>query len=179
MILTLRSMWRDWGFPSQVLQQAKTFSALANSARGDDLRLAYIRASILFSLVALEGHFHQVVRGYIEANRNGIDPANLQRAEEEAAKRLGIDRALRNWPGLLTGNDLDTNAEPYTTYSCFRAYRNVLVHGNITAPIQSSSTLAQDLETSENAELANTTARRMINMISRHFGFECPTWARE
>ncbi len=177
-MLTWRAAWRDWGFAENLYRQASRFTNLAGSAGEEDEKLAYVRASIVFSLISFEAHFNEVVRRYLQANREKIVPDNLGRVEKGLASRTPIDRALREWPALLTGSSLNTETEPYLSYSSFREYRNSLVHGKITQPIQSLGVLVQDMETVDNARRSVRAVAEMIVLVSRHFSFDPPSWAQ-
>ena len=71
MLTTIRSLWKDWGFPQQMFQQAREFIKLADVAANDDEKRARIRASIIFSMLAFEAHFNSNVRGYISYEQSG------------------------------------------------------------------------------------------------------------
>jgi hypothetical protein len=166
-------MWKDWGFASTIFQQAKRFIELARTGTDQE---SHIRASIVFSMLAFEAYFNEAVRVYIENNRASIAPAELQKVENGMRSRIGIAEALKKWPAYLTGNPLDTKSEPITTFTMFREYRNALVHAKIADVLPSVGKLAQELETIENAELANETVSKMVKLIASHFGLETPTW---
>jgi hypothetical protein len=95
-----------------------------------------------------------------------------------AKSRPAVQVGLERWPQTLVGTPLDTSAKVYDDFSNFREYRNFLEHGKISEPIRSSwRKLAQEIETLEYAELAQSTVSEMINMVARHFGYSLPAWA--
>ncbi len=177
MITTIRAMWKDWGFAPTLLDQAKQ---LVDQARRGTLAETCTRASILFSVMAVEAYFKDAVRGFIEANRAHILSANLKKVEDGLIGRgrrvAGIYEALGDWPQLLTGKPLDKTIQAYKDYDNFRNYRNLLVHGRVSDTLPSGK-LAQEVETLKDAEHAILSAAEMIKAMAAHFGLQPPTWA--
>jgi hypothetical protein len=66
----------------------------------------------------------------------------------------------------------------YLDWVRFTDYRNALVHGRISESIPSLGTLAQEVETVAQAQLAHAAAGAMIEATAAHFGFAAPTWVR-
>jgi hypothetical protein len=175
-MLVWRSAWKDWGFAADLFKQAVRFIELAKADTDESNRVAHIRASIVFSLMAFESYFMDAVRSYIQEYRTRINPANLQKVEESLNKRTNISEALDKWPKRLTNKALNKNSTTYRLYVDYRHYRNGLIHGKITEPIPNVGKLAQDMETISDAEAANKVVSDMIKDISAHFGFAAPAW---
>jgi hypothetical protein len=176
MVIFWRAMWKDWGFAPSLFAQAKQFLDLATHADGS-AQEGYVRASIVFALMSFEAYWRDVITGYIQANGATVDQSRLTKVKKEMA-RTDLKKALERWPQTLVGTPLDTSAKVYDDFSNFREYRNFLVHGKISEPIRSSwGKLAQEIETLEYAELAQSTVSEMINMVARHFGYSLPAWA--
>ena len=176
-MLMFRMMWKDWGFADSLFSQAQAFLDLANAAPRDKASEAYIRATIIFSQMAFEAYFRSVVRGYIQQHRPTIPSASLEKVELAIERNTGISVAVRDWPKWLTGNSLDTEDALYRNFTNFIQYRNALVHGAITAKIASWGRLAQDVETTDYAALAQTTTIGMVKVVAAHFDFTTPAWA--
>jgi len=66
------------GICPALFAQAKRFSQLAGMAAGSDQE-GFIRAAIVFSLMAVEAHFSEVVKGYIQGNQSTLDPQSCSR----------------------------------------------------------------------------------------------------
>ena len=176
-MITTRMAWKDWGFAESIFSQSKHFLDLAKQNTTSSIQEGYIRASIVFSLMSFEAYFGEVVRGYIQQRGATINnPTGLKKVENGLRKHNGIHAAVRDWPKYLTGNSLDTTTKSYADFVNFTQYRNALVHGNITEKIPSWGKLAQDVETIDNAELAQGTILQMIKVVAAHFGFNVPTW---
>jgi hypothetical protein len=176
MLIPLLMMWKDWGFSPSLFGQAKHFLELARHDTDPQAREGHIRASIVFSHMAFEAYFREAVLGYIQQRSSAIDKSKLKQVEGGLHKRTGIQKAIREWPTLLTGQPLDSGTKLYKDWVNFTQYRNSLLHGKITEPISSSGKLAQEVETIEDAELAMATIAGMINAVAGHFKFDVPTW---
>jgi hypothetical protein len=177
-VIIWRAMWKDWGFAPSLFAQAKQFLDLAKHSDGS-AQEAYIRASIVFSLMSFEAYWRDLIKGYIQANGATADQSRLARLAKvkKEMPHTPLKKALERWPQALVGTPLDTSAKVYDDFSNFREYRNFLVHGIISDPIRSSwGKLAQEIETVEYAELAQSTVSEMINMLARHFGYNIPAW---
>jgi hypothetical protein len=166
-------MWKDWGFAATLFEQAKHFLSLAKQSGRSHEQEAYIRATIVFSLMSFEAFFfREIIAGYLEQNRATIDPDALRTVEVGLEKRTKIRDAVKDWPRLLTGRRLTASPD----FQNFVKYRNALVHGKITEAIPSLGKLAQEVETIDNAELAIQTIGEMIRDIALHFNFAVPPW---
>ena len=95
----------------------------------------------------------------------------------ELKRNTGLQKAVREWPQRLTGRSLDTQAPLFTELIKVIEYRNWLVHGKIAQTVPSWRRLAQEIETTENAERAGETVAAMVAQVSQHFGFEAPHWS--
>ena len=178
-LVAWRGLWKDSGFAPTIFNQARRFFALAIASRVETDRSAHIRACIVFALMAFEAYFFELIRGFIQANRQRLDVQNLQRLEDGIAERTGITRAVSEWPELLTGTSLDKGRRTYSDLMNAIQYRNALVHGKITEPIPSLGKLAQDLETCGYAQAVIVIVSEMISVVAAHFGFKIPDWVRE
>jgi len=169
-------MWKDWGFAAAVYAQAKHFLELGKATQAADDRDGYIRASFVFFVIAFEAHFYEVVRGFIQAQRASIPAQEIQKVEDDIRRNTGLQKALRDWPKRLTGKSLDTQAPIFTELIKIIDYRNWLVHGKIAQTVPSWGRLAQEIETTDNAERARQTVAAMIALVAVHFGFNAPDW---
>jgi hypothetical protein len=164
------------GFRALSLCPSEAVLDLAKHADGS-AQEGYVRASIVFALMSFEAYWRDVITGYIQENGATVDQSRLTKVKKEMA-RADLKKALERWPQTLVGTPLDTSAKVYDDFSNFREYRNFLVHGEILEPIRSSwGKLAQEIETLEYAELAQSTVSEMINMVVRHFGYSLSAWA--
>jgi hypothetical protein len=175
MLLTIinRAMWKDWGFAPSLFAQAKQFLDLAKISAEQE---AHIRATIVFSIMAFEAYWHDLIRGFIQEKGARIPQQNVQEVEDQLL-RSGINNALRQWPKLLVGKPLDMSTPSYLNFDSFRQYRNCLVHGNIVGRLPSGR-LAQEVETIPDAELAVETVSDLVRIVATHFGFPVPTWSQ-
>ena len=177
LLTTLRTMWKDWGFAQAVYGQAKHFLDLAKGSQNPTDKDGYVRAAFVFFVISFEAHFYEVVRGFIQAHRPSVAPQELRRVEDELKRNIGMQKAVREWPQRLTGRSLDTQGPLFTELIKVIEYRNWLVHGKIAQTVPSWRKLAQEIETTENAERAGETVAAMVAQVSQHFGFETPHWS--
>jgi len=170
-MLIWRAVWKDWGFAPTLFAQAQ-FLELAKHS-DSSAQEAYIRASIVFSVMCFEAYWHDVITGYIQKNGAGSELDKVKKGMRNA----GFKKSLERWPKMLVRKPFDTGAKFYDNFSNFREYRNLLVHGKISEPIRASwGKLAQEIETVECAELAHRTVSEMVNMVAQHFGCSSPAW---
>jgi len=172
-------MWKDWGFAATLRSQAKHFLDLAKQTVIGGEQEGYIRASIVFSVMSFEAFFfREIIQGYIEQHRAAIAPKNLKKVEDGLNGKnggfTGIQKAVKTWPELLTGANL-VGSEG-VDFLKFVNYRNALAHGDITRRIPEWGTLAQEVETVANAELALHAIGEFKKHVAQHFGFSPPTW---
>lgn len=104
-----RMMWKDWGFAATLFGQAKHFLSLAKQDGRAREQEGYVRAAIVFSLIAFEASFfREIITGYIQQNRATIDPVRLKTVEDRLTgpRYTGIQEAVEKWPKWLTGKPL-------------------------------------------------------------------------
>src|SRR5688572_16284594 len=100
-LLAWRALWKDWGFANALFRQGEHFLRTASQSSDARVREGYIRASILFFLMAFEAYFHAAIRGYVQQNRASIPPAKLQQLEKKMGEKSGrLAEAVRTWPAL-------------------------------------------------------------------------------
>lgn len=169
-------MWKDWGLAGTLYSQAERFLDLAKqTAVGSSEQEGYIRASLVFCVMSFEAFFfREIIMGYIQNHRADLDAANVKKVEEGlygTAKGgfTGVTDAVKKWPGLLTGAALNTPA--CDDLAKLLEYRNALSHGDITRQLPKWGKLAQEVETTANAELALEAVAKMKKAAALHFGF--------
>ena len=181
-------MWKDWGFAATLCDQAKHFLDMARQTATGSEQEGYIRASIVFAVMSFEAFFfREVITGYIQRHRTKLDATKVKKVEDglsgkeglsEKALRRGIRRftgiqtAVKTWPQSLTGKTLTSTA--FDDFMTLLDYRNALAHGDITRKFDRlllGDTLAQEVETVANTELALQTISEMKMAAALHFGF--------
>jgi hypothetical protein len=175
-------MWKNWGLAAMLHGQAKHFLHLAKQTPAGSEQEGFVRASIVFSVMSFEAFFfREVIMGYIQRDGATLDPTKIKkvkdRLEGKDGRFTGIKNAVNTWPEWLTGKNLDAPA--CADFETLLAYRNALVHGDITKELPSplwGNKLAQEVETAANAELALQTIAEMIKAVALHFGLNLPPW---
>ena len=179
-MIAWRVLWKDWGFASALFKQARQFLDLAMETAPGNSQEAFIRASIVFSLMSFEAFYLELIKGYVQQNRPALEkehPGAAAKVEEDLRKNQGILEAVKESPKLLTGGPLDCATEAYRNFVKLTKYRNNLVHGKIVEEIPGwGKLLAQDVETVDSAELAQRTISAMLEVVSSRFGIASPTW---
>jgi hypothetical protein len=173
-------MWKDWGFAATLRSQARHFQHLAQRTAVGGEQEGCIRASIVFSVMSFEAlFFREIIRGYIDRHRAEIAPKNLEKVEDglngKKGRFTGIWKAVTTWPELLTGANLAVGFQ-CVDFLKLVDYRNALVHGDIARQLAQSGTLAQEVETVANAELALHVIGEFEKHVAQHFGFSLPAW---
>lgn len=169
-------MWKDWGLAATLRRQANGFLQLAKQTRNANEQEAYVRASMVFSVMSFEAFFfREVVKSYIQKNAATLDAANVAKVEGglNGPHFTGIKKAMKKWPILLGLKPLNSASTEYLDK--LLGYRNALAHGNITRSLGEGG-LAQDVETTHDAEIALKKVGELIKEVAQHFGFTPPPW---
>jgi len=179
-MIAWRMAWKDWGFAPALFDQAQQFLRFAENPLQGGSQEGFIRASIVFFLMSFEAFFYELIKGFIQQNRERLAaerPKDLAKVEKQIKGTTGICDAVKDWPKLLTDGSLNPDAEAYRDFRKLTKYRNSLMHGNISEEIPGwAKLLAQDVETVRSAELARRTVSAMLEMVSSHFGVPPPDW---
>jgi hypothetical protein len=179
-MLVFRSLWKDWGLAAALRSQASHFLELAQQAPAGEQE-SFVRASLLFSVMSFEAFFfRECIMGYIQQHHGVLDPKKVKKVRDglsgKDGKFTGITSALNTWPPSLTGKNLTAPTE----FTTLLAYRNAIVHGDITKELPNplwGCKLAQEVETVASADRALETVSQMIKAAALHFGFSPPPWA--
>ena len=154
--------------PTEMFYDACYFKELAKKLlkdpRYDDFeRWRYLRASIIFSFIAIESYINEFIK-------NALETKDLSSSAKEF---LGKDRAsilekLTLGVELITGKEVDTSSSEYMNFKRLRDTRNKLIHFKGEREIY-----IQDI-TPKRAEKAIETVRKLIKKIHELDETSCP-----
>ena len=154
--------------PSEMLYDALYFKEVAESLPKDSShdfeRWRYLRASIIFSFIAIESYINEFIKKSLERGKK-LTPSAKEFLENE---RRSIWEKLTLGVELITGKEVDTSSFEYKNFKRLGSTRNKLIHFRGQRGIYT-----RDI-TTERAEEAIETVRKIIKKIHEVDGTPYP-----
>ncbi|UNC91928.1 hypothetical protein [Candidatus Contubernalis alkaliaceticus] len=156
----------------EMLNDSKFFLKMARKSPEDrEMSRRYLRASLLYVCIAVEGYVNNFILDYVEKNKDSLE----KDIEKYLTSEISIHTKLTVGLKIITGDSLKNKKEPYRTFKEMNYMRNKIVH-------YSSDEQGEEVYeqlTLETVEKAIKNAKDMIIGIHQLEGSDYPLWVRE
>lgn len=157
--------------PREMLNDSKFFLEIARQSPDDrEMSRRYLRASLLYVCIAVEGYINNFILNFIEENKDGLE----KDIEDYLTSVISIHTKLTVGLKIITGDSLKNKKEPYKTFKEMNTIRNKIVHYS-----DEDGEKVYHKLTIETVEKAINNAKEMIKEIHLLEGSQYPQWADE
>ena len=119
------------------------------------------RSIIIMATFMIENVFWNVIQKYREHNE--LHKCCSKIIEDGITNRIGISKAMTEWPELLVGKSFDYSFEPFTSTKCLIDERNDIIHSD------RISYYSYFIDTQDGASAAYYTSLMSAKSIWKHF----------
>ena len=95
---------------------------------GNASKAPICRAIILMSHFMIENAFWNTTSKFLKANTATIGQSIKNTIQNDKCKKIGMSKAIEQWPQLLTGKSFDFSHEPFSSMKCLIKERNDITH---------------------------------------------------
>lgn len=154
-----------------MLSDSRFFLEAARKYPDDrEMSRRYLRASMLYVCIAVEGYVNNFILEFIEKNKDSLE----KDIEDFLTSVISIHTKLTVGLKIITGDSLKNKQEPYKTFKEINSIRNKIVHYN-----DEEGEKAYHKLTVETIERAIGNARDMIKELHLLEGTQYPQWVEE
>ncbi len=119
------------------------------------------RSILLMSCFMIENVFWNTIKKYIASNQ--VDQSVRDTIETELSNKIGLRKAMDNWPQLLTNHCFDFSTEPFSSLGTLVQERNDIAHSDRV------SYYSYYIDNYDGASSAYYTALESAKAIQKHF----------
>ncbi len=156
----------------EMLNDSNFFLEMVRKSPEDrELSRRYLRASLLYVCIAVEGYVNNFILDYVEKNKDSLE----KDIERYLTSEISIHTKLTVGLKIITGDSLKNKKEPYRTFKEINYMRNKIVHYRSD---EEGKEVYEKL-TIETVENALKNAKEMIIGIHHLEGSDYPQWVQE
>ena len=157
--------------PMEMLRDAVFFQNMAeNNPQDMEENWRYLRASLLYACIAVEGYLNNFMLNFVEKNKGDIE----KEIEDYLTSEISIHTKLTVGLKIITGDSMKKSREPYKTFKEINALRNKIVHYSW----DDGKKIYEEIKLDKIKKAINN-AREMIKEIHRLNNSNYPDWVDE